>query len=376
MRVSTQIVAVAVLAGLAAGAWYARDRLPWSEAPARDAQGMSAQDKGGSGRRPTLVEAMPARQGDVTVAIEAVGTARANEAVTVASKVTGLVSAIRFREGGRVERGDVLVELDSREMRAVLEERKAERDNAARLYERARRLYENRNAPRARVDDLHDALLSAEARFRAEEARIGDYDIRAPFGGRLGLRRVSVGALIDPDTEITTLDDVSRIKADFRVPETALAHIAVGQGVTVASAVFAGRVFVGKVAAVDTRVDPVTRSVEVRVVFDNPDELVRPGMFLTAEFVTVVRKGSVLIPEQAVVVGRNRRHVFIVEHGKAARRDVTTGEHVDGDIEVLAGLSPGDVVVTAGMQKIRDDAPVTVTPPPGEAGGDAGRPLR
>lgn len=146
MRVSTQIVAVAVLAGLAAGAWYAWDRLPWSEAPARDARGTSAQDKGESGRRPTLVEAMPARQGDVTVAIEAVGTARANEAVTVASKVTGLVSAIRFREGGRVERGDVLVELDSREMRAVLEERKAERDNAARLYERARRLYENRNA--------------------------------------------------------------------------------------------------------------------------------------------------------------------------------------------------------------------------------------
>ena len=375
MRVSTQIVAVAVLAGLAAGAWYARDHLPWSEAPARDAQGTSARDKE-SGRRPTLVEATPARQGDVTVAIEAVGTARANEAVTVTSKVTGLVSAIRFREGGRAERGDVLVELDSREMQAVLEERKAERDNAARLYERTRRLYENRNAPRARVDDLRGALLSAEARFRAGEARIADYDIRAPFGGRLGLRRVSIGALIDSDTEITTLDDVSRIKADFRVPETALAHIAVDRDVTAVSAAFPGRVFVGKVAAIDTRVDPVTRSVEVRVIFDNPDELVRPGMFLTAEFVTVVRKDSVLIPEQAVVVGRNRRHVFIVEHGKAARRDVATGEHIDGDIEILAGLSPGDVVVTAGAQKIRDGSPITAAPSPGEAGADAGRPLR
>ncbi len=358
MRASTQIIVVAVLAGLAAGAWYARDRLPWSEAPAQGAQG-----KGG-GQRPTLVETTPARRGDVTVTIGAVGTAHADEAVIVTSKVTGLVSAVRFREGGRVKAGEVLVELDSREMQAVLEEQKADRDNAARLYERARKLYEGRNVPRARVDDLYGELQSAEARVKAEEARIEAYYVRAPFSGRLGLRRVSVGALVDPGTEITTLDETSRIKADFRVPETALAHIAAGQGVTAVSAAYAGRTFTGTVATVDTRVDPVTRSVEVRTVFENPDERIRPGMFLTAEFVAVIRKDSVLIPEQAVVAGGDRQYVFIVDDGKAARRDVTTGEHVDGDIEILAGLSPGDVVVTAGVQKIRDGAPVEVAPPP------------
>ncbi len=366
MRISTQIVVVAVLAGLAAGAWYAWDRLPWGEAPAQGAPGK------GAGPRPTLVEAAPARRSDVTVAIDAVGTARANEAVTVTSKVAGLVSAIRFREGGRAEAGDVLVELESGEIRAELEERKVDRDNVARLHERARRLYEKRNTPRARVDDLHGALLSADARVKAEEARIRDYTVRAPFGGRLGLRRVSVGALVEPGTEITTLDDTSRIKADFRVPETALAHIAAGQEVVAVGAVHAGRAFAGKVATIDTRVDPATRSVEVRTVFDNPDELIRPGMFLTARFVAVVRKDSVLIPEQAVVAGGNRQYVFVVVDGAAARRDVATGEHVDGDIEVLEGLSPGDVVVTAGVQKIRDGAPVKVAAPPPDGAGSGG----
>lgn len=358
MRVSTQIVTVAVLAVLAAGSWYARDRLPWSEAPAQGAQGKRP------GQRPTLVEVAPARRGDVTVTVEAVGTARANEAVIITSKVTGLVSQIRFREGGRVKTGDVLVELDSQEMQAALEEKKADRDNAARLYERARKLYESRNVPRARVDDLYGELQSAEARVKAEEARIKEYYIRAPFSGRLGLRRVSVGALINPGVEITTLDDTSHIKADFRVPETTLSHIARGQAVTAASAAYADRDFVGKVTTVDTRVDPVTRSVEVRTIFDNPKELIRPGMFLAAEFVAVVRKDSVLIPEQSVIVSGDKQYVFVVNDGRAKRRDIVTGEHVKGDIEIVSGLLPEEIIVIGGIQKVRDGAPVKAVKPP------------
>ena len=358
MRVSTQLLTVAILAALAAGSWYARDRLPWSAAPAQGTQGK------GSAKRATLVEVAKVRRSDVTVTVEAVGTARANEAVTITSKVTGLVSQIRFREGGRVKTGDVLIELDSREMQAALEEKKAERDNAARLYERARKLYENRNVPRARVDDLYGELLTSEARVKAEQARINEYYIRAPFGGRLGLRRVSVGALINPGTEITTLDDTVRIKADFRVSETALAHIAQGQAVLARSGAYPEREFTGKVATVDTRVDPVTRSVEVRTIFDNPKEVLRPGMFLTAEFVAVVRQDSILIPEQSVIVGGDKQYVFVVSDGRAGRRDIITGEHVKGDIEILSGLEPGDVVVVAGIQKIRDGAPVKIAAPP------------
>ena len=358
MRVSKQLVIVAVLAALAAGTWYARDRLPWIDAPAQSSQGKSR------GQRATLVEVAAARRENVTVIVEAVGTARANEAVTITSKVTGHVSQIRFKEGGRVKTGDVLVELDSQEMQAALEEKKADRDTAARLYERARKLYESRNVPRARVDDLYGELRSAEARVKAEEARIKEYYIHAPFSGRLGLRRVSVGALINPGAEITTLDDTARIKADFRVPEIALVHIARGQTVTAKSAAYADKEFVGKVTTIDTRVDPVTRSVEVRTIFDNPKELIRPGMFLTAEFVAVVRENSVLIPEQSIVVSGDTQYVFVVVDGRAARRDIVTGQYVKGDIEVVSGLSPAEIVVIGGVQKIRDGAAVKIAKPP------------
>lgn len=359
MRVSTQVTTVVVLAALATGAWLLRDQLPWAGSANQGGPG------GGFGEQPTLVEVAAARRDDVRVTVEAVGTARANEAVTITSKVTGLVSRIRFEEGGKVKTGDVLIELDSQEMQAALDERKAARDNAARLYERARELYERRSVPRARVDDLQGELLTAEARVKAEEARIKEYYIRAPFGGRLGLRRVSVGALISPGDEITTLDDTSRIKADFRVPETALAYITAGQSVTAISAAYADAEFVGKVTTVDTRVDPVTRSIEVRTIFDNPKELIRPGMFMTAEFVAVVRQGSVLIPEESIVVSGDKQFVFIVVEGLAKRREVTTGEHVSGDIEVLSGLQPDEIVIVGGIQKVQDGAPVKVAEPTG-----------
>jgi membrane fusion protein (multidrug efflux system) len=358
MRVSKQLITVAVLASLAAGTWYARDQLPWSDASDQAANGK------GRGQRATLVEVAAARRDNVTVIVEAVGTARANEAVTITSKVTGHVSQIHFKEGGRVKTGDILVELDSREMQAALEEKKADRDTAARLYERARKLYESRNVPRARVDDLYGELQSAEARVKAEEARIKEYYIHAPFSGRLGLRRVSVGALINPGAEITTLDDTARIKADFRVPEISLIHIARGQTVTAMSAAYADKDFVGKVTTIDTRVDPVTRSVEVRTIFDNPKELIRPGMFLTAEFVTVVRENSVLIPEQSIVVSGDTQYVFVIVDGRASRRDIVTGQHVEGDIEVVSGLSPEEIVVIGGVQKIRDGAAVKIAKPP------------
>ena len=358
MRTSKQIVTVAVLAALAATAWIACDNLPWGESPAQGKQGK------GFGQRATLVEAAAARRGNVTVTVEAVGTARANEAVTITSKVTGLVSKITFREGGLVKTGDVLVELDSQEMEAALEEKKAELDNAIRLYERARELYDRRSVPRAQMDDRFGDLQTVEARVRAEEARIKEYYIRAPFSGRLGLRRVSVGALIDPGTEITTLDDTRKIKADFRVPETAIPHIAEGQGVAARSAAYADRAFNGKVTTIDTRVDPVTRSVQVRTIFDNPDELIRPGMFLTAEFVAVIREDSVLIPEQAVVVSGDKQYVFVVENDKASRRDVVTGEHVDGEIEILSGLAAEELVVVGGVQKIREGAAIKLAKPP------------
>ena len=353
MKILTQVVVVAALAAAAGGGWQYKDRLPWLGGGEAD----KASAKRG-GKRVVPLELGAAHAGLVTVSVEAMGTAEANDAVIITPKVTGIIKRIRFREGQRVKAGSVLVEFDAGELEAKLEEKRADRDNARRLYQRARRLLQTRNVPRARVDDLQGQLLAAEARVRADEARLAEYVVKAPFAGRLGLRRVSVGALVRPGDAMTTLDDTWRVRADFRVPETGLAHISPGQAVTATSAAYAGRSFKGRVSTIDSRVDPVSRSIQIRAVFANRDEALKPGMFLTAVLVTEVREGAVLIPEQALVSSGRQRFVFAVVEGKAQKTMIEVGEHLRGRVEIRSGLEVGAKVVIGGTQKIRHGSAV------------------
>ncbi len=149
------------------------------------------------------------------------------------------------------------------------------------------------------------------------------------------------------------------------MPETALAHVRQGQGVRAASAAYPGREFRGKVATIGTRVDPVTRSIEIRARFDNRDGDLRPGMFLAARLVATVRAWAVLIPEEALIASGDKRFVFAVIEGKAAHTEVTIGEQVKGDVEILTGLAAGVSVVVGGVQKVRPGQAVKVLPPGG-----------
>ncbi len=356
MKVLPQLLIVAALAGVGGGGWYFKDRLPFDVRLPGGAT--SAEVGAGFAARAVVVETMPVRRGEVKMTVEAVGTAKANEAVEVTGKVTGIVERIHFREGQRVAAGAVLVKLDTAELEAELEEERAARDNAQRLYERARKLLAGRNVSEARVDELYARLQAAEARVRANEARVAEYVIRAPFAGRLGLREVSPGALIRPGTRITTLDDTTTIKLDFEVPETALARLVPGLDVSAQGVAIPGRVFFGKVTTVDSRLDPATRSVRVRAKIPNPDDALKPGMFLTVTLVLGVKRDAVLVPEEAVVTAGAGQFVYVVRDGKAVRTRVVLGQRLPGEVEALVGLEPGDLVVVGGVQKLRDGAPV------------------
>ncbi len=351
MKVVTQLVVVAALIATGGSAWYYKERLPFGLAPA-------AVSGGGGMARAVPVEVAAARLGKVTVAVEAVGTTRANEAVIVTSKVPGIISKIAFKEGQKIAAGATLVELDASELTAELEEKRAERDNARRLHDRARRLFETRNVPEARVEELMAELEAAEARVRADEARLADYVIRAPFDGRLGLRRVSLGAFVEPGDEITTLDDVTPLKLDFQVPETALGRLSRGLDISAGSAALPQRTFIGKVVTIGSRVDPVTRSIEVRAEIPNNDEFLKPGMFLTVTLVVEVREDAVLIPEEAVISLGTGHFIFAVVGGKAVRTEVELGQRLPGEVEVLSGLDAGVLVVVGGLQKVRTGVPV------------------
>ena len=355
MKVRSQILVVAVLAAGAAAAWYYADQNAGGTSPA-DGRGM----KGG---RALPVVAVQARTGSVTVTVEAVGTAQANEAVTITPKRTATVKKIAFIEGERVSAGKVLVELDSIEFRANLEEMRAIRDEAKSLYDRSRALYQKRNVSRARVDTLFTALRAAEAKVKADEARLAEFFIRAPFAGRLGLRRVSAGALVTPGTVITTLDDTRRIKVDFRVPETALAHIRPGLPIDAQSASFPGRSFKGRVQTIDSRVDPVTRSIELRASIPNRDELLKPGMFLTARLTLATRDDAILVPEEAIISNGTNQFVFVVAGGKAVKTRVTLGQRGRGEVEITDGLERGAQVIIRGLQKVRSGMSVKMGGP-------------
>jgi membrane fusion protein (multidrug efflux system) len=219
----------------------------------------------------------PVRSERVSQKLEALGNARANESVDISSKTSNVVTAIMFRDGERVRRGQVLVQLDDAQSRADVAAAEAAVAESERLYNRSRELMATEALSKSQFDQLEATLKANRARLEAARARFEDTVIRAPFNGRVGLRRVSVGTLISPGDVITTLDDTSVIKLDFSVPENFLATLREGLAVRATAPAFPGRAFSGTLASIDSRVDMNTRSVMVRALLSNEDGALRPG---------------------------------------------------------------------------------------------------
>ncbi len=291
------------------------------------------------------------------LAIEAVGTARANEAVEVTSKTSNIVTAIRFQEGSQVKAGDVLVELDSAEARASLAEAEAALADSERQYARSRDLADSQALSESALDQLEATLKANRARVEAARARLADTTIRAGFAGRTGFRRVSVGTVVNPGTVITTLDDTSVIKLDFTIPETYLFAVRKGLPIQASTAGLRGRTFEGTITNLDSRIDPVTRSIVVRAEIPNPDGVLRPGMFMTVTLQGDVTP-SLVVPEAAIVPEQGRAYVFVVDGRVAQRREVTLGRRQPGEVEILSGLKEGERVVVDGTHNLRDGAQV------------------
>ena len=341
------IIAIAVLM-IAAAAFAWSTRRP--DVPAGAAGGGNAPES-------VAVITAPVVEQPIAVRIEALGTAHANEAVEVTSKAGNKVVAVRFDEGQWVRRGHVLVELDGAQDRADLAAAEAALAESRSAYARSRDLYAQQALSQSQLEQIEATLKGNEARVASAAARVADTVIRAPFDGRVGLRRVSVGALVSPGTMITTLDDTRTMKLDFDVPETFLAIMKPGLAVAAKSIAYPDESFDGAVESVDSRVDPVTRSIKVRARLPNPQGFLRPGMFLTIEVSREPLPGLV-VPEQALVPERGEVYVFIVADARVSRRVVTIGRRSPGAVEILAGVAAGERVVIEGTQMIRDGSAV------------------
>jgi membrane fusion protein (multidrug efflux system) len=293
-----------------------------------------------------------ARLEPMGIEIEAVGTTQANESVEVTSKASNTVTAIRFTEGDVVQRGAVLVEMDSTEARAALAEAEAALARSKSQYDRSRDLQSRQALSLADLEQVEASLKGDTARVAAAQARLDDTVIRASFTGRTGFRRVSVGSFVSPGTVITTLDDTSIIKLDFTVPETYLFILRRGLPVTAMASGLPDRKFKGVVTNMDSRVDPVTRSIMVRADLDNPEGVLRQGMFMTVSLQGDLTP-TLLVPEAAIVPERGLSYVFVVRDGVVERREVQTGKRRPGDVEIVSGLAEHERVVVDGTQNVR-----------------------
>lgn len=358
LRTVVQVIVIVVLGIACWLGWSYRADLP--VIGPYFAESGPAQRRGGG---EVLVDALPVTRQRITDVVRAVGTTRANEAVTVTSEVAGRIAEIRFREGDVVRRDAVLVRLDAAEILADLDGARAELNRAQQNYDRGVKLREARAVTQARTEELAQELASAQAAVAQIAARLDNYELRAPFGGRLGLRQISRGALIRPGDAIVTLDDISVLKIDFDIPETALSGIHPGQTVNATSAAWPRTPIQGVVATVDTRIDPVTRAVTIRAEIPNEEGLLRPGMFLNVELVYGETPDALTVPEEAIIAVDDGMFVFAVTDGKAERRPVLLGRRRPGMVEVLEGLNAGEQVIVGGVQKVRQGAPVKVRNP-------------
>ena len=318
-----------------------------------------------------LVRVEPARAERFVERLEAVGTARANEQVTLSAPVTERVITLNFSDGGYVQKGQIIAVLARGQEQAQLAEAQARAAEAQKQLDRLDELKRRGFATNSAVDA--QTALAQSARAQAEQARasIGDRVLRAPFSGYVSLRNISRGAIVQAGAEVATISDLSRIKLDFTVPETMLTSVREGQSIEAKAAAYPDQGFTGRIESIDPVINPQTRAATVRAIMPNPGRKLMPGMLLTVSIVSAARQ-SLAVPELAIVGEGERNFVFVVENGVAKRVPVETGVRDGQKIEIRGGLRPGQRVVTEGVVKISDGQKVKLAgrgAPPAGGGG-------
>ncbi|MEY8201013.1 MAG: efflux RND transporter periplasmic adaptor subunit [Colwellia sp.] len=310
-------------------------------------------------KRVVAVKMVPVVLTEFIESVEAVGTARANEQVVITSKYSDLVDEIYFDDGQRVKKGALLVKLNNQQEQAKVNELKANLSELQAHLKRLTELLSSRATSKSLVEQQEAKTKAIEAQLVSANAKLNDLTIRAPFAGILGFREVSKGAYIDAGDAITSLDDLSIIKVDFHLPERLLTHIHVGQQVSAVNSAYRDKEFIGKITAIDSRIDPSTRSLKVRATIRNTALKLHPGMLLNISVLLQV-ENILQLPESSIIPIEDNHYVFVESEGKAVRKAIKIGRRHPGVVEVLSGLVESELVVVEGALKLRDGSAVTI----------------
>lgn len=359
------LAALAVAAAAGGGYWYGMHKgadTPVVTAESRSAPTASAgADRAGGGAQVVVVEATRVATVRLPQTITAVGSLRSDESVTLRPEVAGRITEILFQEGRPVNKGDLLVRLDASINQAEVRQARANLTLAKGKYDRSVDLAGRNFISGQAKDEARNNLEIAAAALALAQARLRKTELKAPFSGIIGLRVVSVGDYVREGADLVNLQAIDPLKVDFRVPETFLRQVQVGQVVEVNLDALPGKTYDGKVIALDPLVDAGGRSIVIRAQVRNQDTSMRPGMFARVTLITRDDEEALVLPEEALIPQGNEQYVFQVVDSRAVRVRVETGQRRDGSVEILSGVAKGDVVVTAGQLKLRAGTQVRVT---------------
>ena len=361
MKTTHIVGAVVLLAAVGSLSYLAgtRSTPPAAPAPA------PAQAKGPGGPPAGIaVEAMRPLAVKLPQSITTVGSLRSEEAVIVRPEIAGRIIEIAFQEGQRVTRGQLLVRLDDSVQKADLQRARANLTLSRSKYERAVDLRAKGFISSQAKDEAENTLKVAQADTELAAARLAKTEIKSPFGGIIGLRSVSVGDYVKEGQDMVNLEEIDPLKVDFRVPEVFLSQVKSGQVLQITMDALPDRTWPGKVFAINPLIDANGRAIAIRAQVPNPDGKLRPGMFARVRLLTSEIRDSLMIPEESLFPVGDDKYVYKVVDGRAQRQKIEIGQRREGKVEVLGGLGAQDTVVTAGVVKLRDGAPVRVANAP------------
>ncbi|WGS01369.1 efflux RND transporter periplasmic adaptor subunit [Bradyrhizobium sp. ISRA443] len=324
---------------------------------------------------PSNVSAVEAKSEVIPNLLTAVGDLVAVHQVNVTSDVSGRITNILFTAGSHVKAGTPLVQLFDAPEQGDLANYKAQATVAELQLDRAKQLAARQFGPQSTVDQAQATFDQAKAGIARTEAIISQKLVRAPFDGDLGVRQVEVGQYLTAGTQIVSLTDLSVLYANLTVTEKQSSQIKVGQTVRVSVDAYPGRTFDGKITTIEPQIATDTRNIRVQATIQNPDRILKPGMFATTTIVLPEKPAVVTVPETAVDYTLYGDSVFLINEKKgddgkttltADRTFVKTGNRVEGRVEILKGLKPGDRVVAVGQIKLQSGMPVAIStdPPP------------
>lgn len=371
-------IACALLALAGGAAFYATDGKLWglpqslmasaskatapqpSDAPTAKKDAGDAKGAPSAAQRGVAVEAAAAVAATSTQDLRGIGTLQSDESVQITSEIAGRITSIPLFEGAPVNAGDIMVELDSALANAEVDDTQARYNLAQGNLGRANSLAVSGNVTERARDEASTNAETTRAALELAKVRLSKHTIRAPFSGIAGIRKVSPGAYITAGQPIVNLEKIDTLKIDFKLPELFLSQVKTGQTVEITVDALPGRNFTGTIYAIDPHIDINGRALNIRARLDNPELILRPGLFARILIKGQTKRNVLVVPEAAIVPRGQDKIVYLIKNGQVNEVKVVLGTRNNGLVEILEGLAADAMVVTAGQQKLKDGSAVEV----------------